>query len=90
MTCRGYSANKAKETPNCSTKAFTWRRLKHAGQKCPTIRKAIVLIFFCMLYLAPINFQINNFHVDRYHPLKGCYLCDLTASRIGNLISESL
>ena len=37
-----------------------------------------------------IYFQINNFYVDRYHPFKGCYLYELKAMRIGNLISESL
>jgi len=37
-----------------------------------------------------IHFQINNFYVDRYHPFKGCYLHELTATRIGNLISENL
>ena len=45
---------------------------------------------FCLLSVGFIHFHINNFYVYRYHPFKGCYLYDITAMRIGNLISESL
>ena len=37
-----------------------------------------------------IDFQINNFDLNGYHPFKGCYPYGLQTSCNGNLISERL
>ena len=34
---------------------------------------------FCSANVA-IDFQINNFDANRYHPFKGCYLYDFTTT----------
>jgi len=68
---------------------------------CLTVRQSLTSIVgafltpagitsFGCLHIFNIHVQINNFYVDRYHPFKGCYLYELTAKQIGNLISESL
>ncbi len=61
----------------------------HEEKPKKNLRVLRVFVVKC-LKLMSIDFQINNFYVDRYHPFKGCYLYKLTATRIGNLISESL
>ena len=40
--------------------------------------------------LGSIDFQINNFYANGYHPFKGCYPSGLKTSCNGNLISERL
>ena len=37
-----------------------------------------------------IDFQVNNFDLNGYHPFKGCYPYGLQTSCNGNLISERL
>ena len=41
-------------------------------------------------FLCAIDFQINNFDLNGYHPFKGCYPYGLQTSCKGNLISERL